>query len=139
LDGVFLLSLIACAAEVPILDQRRSCNRGLRNTAQQSHSSQVAQYLFRDPCLVGSERYSEHDMLPRLRILQIGDLHLPTAARVNRNIDQKDRSFSVELRNIISSVPIKVVFRQIYKMITDGHCHAILFMGDLTDLGSLEN
>jgi len=56
-------------------------------------------------------------MLIRLRVLQIGDIHLPSAMRTGPRIDQKDASFSVELRNLISSVRIKVVFRQIYEIL----------------------
>jgi len=78
-------------------------------------------------------------MLPRIRVLQIGDVHLPTAAKESRNVDQKDASFSVELRNIISSTPTKVVFKQIYKLLEDGSIDVVLFMGDLTDIGHLEN
>lgn len=78
-------------------------------------------------------------MLSKIRILQIGDVHLPTAAQAMRNVDQKDKAFSVELRNIISSVPTKVVFKQIYKLLDDGGVDAILFMGDLTDRGHLDN
>ena len=77
-------------------------------------------------------------MLIRLRILQVGDIHLPSAMRTGRRIDQKDASFSVELRNLISSVPIKVVFRQIYKILEEGDVAGLLFMGDLTDQGSLD-
>ena len=77
-------------------------------------------------------------MLPRIRLVQIGDLHLPTAALARRNVDHKDKAFSIELRNIISSVPVKVVFRQIYRLLTNGSYHAVLLMGDLTDVGSIE-
>lgn len=76
--------------------------------------------------------------LPRVRLLQIGDLHLPSAARTQRSIDQKDHSFSVELRNVISRQPIKAVFKRIYKMCEAGDIDAILLMGDMTDFGKLD-
>jgi Calcineurin-like phosphoesterase len=76
-------------------------------------------------------------MLLRVRVLQIGDVHLPSAMKSGRKIDQKDASFSVELRNLISSLPIKVVFREIYKIIDDGGVDGIIFMGDFTDQGDL--
>lgn len=76
-------------------------------------------------------------MLLRVRVMQVGDVHLPSAMRNERKIDQKDAAFSVELRNIISSLPIKVVFRQIYKIIEGGGVDCIVFMGDLTDQGDL--
>lgn len=78
-------------------------------------------------------------MLSKIRLLQIGDVHLPTAAIAKRNVDQKDRAFSVELRNVISSMPTKVVFKQIYKLLEDDSVHALLFMGDFTDRGGLDN
>src|SRR3546814_9600776 len=73
--------------------------------------------------------------LPRVRLLQIGDLHLPTAARTERTVDQKDRTFSVELRNVISRQPIKTVFKRIYRMCEDKNVDGILLMGDMTDFG----
>jgi hypothetical protein len=76
--------------------------------------------------------------LPRVRLLQIGDLHLPTAARTDRNVDQKDRTFSVELRNVISRQPIKTVFKRIYRMCEAGEVDGVLLMGDMTDFGKLD-
>jgi len=76
--------------------------------------------------------------LPRVRLLQIGDLHLPTAARTERTVDQKDRTFSVELRNVISRQPIKAVFKRIYRMCEDKSVDGILLMGDMTDFGKLD-
>ena len=78
-------------------------------------------------------------MLPTVRLIQVGDIHLPSAVKSQRNIDQKDRRFSVELRNIISSFPIKVVFKKIHEILDSEQIDAILFMGDMTDIGSLEN
>ena len=80
---------------------------------------------------------TEKLMLIRLRVVQVGDVHLPSTMKTGRRIDQKDPSFSVELRNLISSVPIKVVFRQIYKILEDGGVSGLLMMGDLTDQGDL--
>lgn len=76
--------------------------------------------------------------LPCVRLLQIGDLHLPTAARTERAVDQKDRTFSVELRNIISRQPIKTVFKRIYRMCEDKKVDGILLMGDMTDFGKID-
>ena len=76
-------------------------------------------------------------MLKRLRLIQVGDVHLPSAMRSGRRIDQKDDAFSVELRNLISSLPIKVVFRQIYRILEEEDVSGILFMGDFTDQGDL--
>lgn len=76
-------------------------------------------------------------MVSRLRLLQVGDIHLPSAMKSGRKIDQKDTAFSVELRNLISSLPIKVVFRQTYKILKEGEVGGIVFMGDLTNAGDL--
>lgn len=76
-------------------------------------------------------------MLPRLTILQVGDLHFPQAARAPRPIDDKDASFSVELKSMISASPIKMVFRRMYQLLDSGNLDAILFMGDLTDIGDV--
>ena len=76
--------------------------------------------------------------LPRVRLLQIGDLHLPSSALTKRTVDQKDRTFSVELRNVISRQPIKTVFKRIYRMCEAGEVDGILLMGDMTDFGKLD-
>lgn len=76
--------------------------------------------------------------LPRTRILQIGDVHLPSAARTSRSVDQKDRTFSVELRNVISRQPIKTVFKRLYQLCSSGAVDGVLLMGDMTDFGRIE-
>lgn len=75
--------------------------------------------------------------LPRLRILQVGDLHLPSAARSARTVDQKDQTFSIELRNMISRIPIKVVFRKMFELFEAEKVDAAIFMGDMTDYGNI--
>lgn len=75
--------------------------------------------------------------LTRIKILQVGDLHLPLVIREDRNLDDKDPSFSTDLRNKISSSPTKIVYRKLYDLVSDGDCDALLFMGDLTDKGDL--
>lgn len=76
-------------------------------------------------------------MLPRLQILQVGDVHLPGAARSPRPVDAKDQRFPAELRNLISAPPTKRVFEAIYKVLETENIMALLFMGDLTDIGEL--
>jgi len=77
-------------------------------------------------------------MLPRLRIIQVGDVHLPEAAMSRRPVDSKDNRFPAELRNVIAAPPTKRVFQAIYKLIEDQQLSALLFMGDLTDVGKLD-
>lgn len=71
----------------------------------------------------------------RINLLQLGDLHLPTAAALPRNIDDKDKSFSIELKNKISTSPLKQVLKQCHELIATGQVDAVLHMGDLTDRG----
>jgi hypothetical protein len=54
-------------------------------------------------------------MLPRIRLLQLGDIHLPNAANLKPHIDAKDQKFSPALKNIISRNPLKTVFRRAYE------------------------
>jgi hypothetical protein len=77
-------------------------------------------------------------MLPRVKIIQIGDIHLPSAAGGASAVDNKDGRFPIELRNVISAHPIKLVFREIYRLLERGGISAALFMGDLTDIGDVK-
>lgn len=76
-------------------------------------------------------------MLPRLRLLQVGDIHLPSAADAKAFVDMKDEKFPVNLGTLISRQPIKSVFLRIYEVLRTTNIDAILFMGDFTDLGNL--
>ncbi|MBF9234447.1 metallophosphoesterase family protein [Microvirga alba] len=69
--------------------------------------------------------------------MQVGDVHLPGNAQHRHNLDDKDKRFPVELKGILSSSPIKIVFKQIYSFISKQDVSAMLFMGDLTDIGGL--
>ncbi len=77
-------------------------------------------------------------MLPRVKIIQVGDIHLPSAAGGASAVDNKDGRFPIELRNVISAHPIKLVFREIYRLLERGGISAALFMGDLTDIGDVK-
>jgi len=76
-------------------------------------------------------------MLPRLRILQVGDVHYPTASKANRAIDDKDVKFPANLKGSLSSLPIKAVIQRIHAELSTGRIDALIFMGDLTDQGDL--
>jgi hypothetical protein len=76
-------------------------------------------------------------MLPQLRILQIGDVHLPSGVREQRYVDVKDSTFPVGLASKIASSPLKRVFKRVFSLLEAGQVDAILFMGDLTDYGNL--
>lgn len=77
-------------------------------------------------------------MLPKISILQIGDLHLPVNGKFNRSIDDKDPRFPAELKSLISSNPIKVNFLKIHALISSGKIDSIVFMGDFSQRGSLD-
>lgn len=77
-------------------------------------------------------------MLPRFRLLQVGDIHLPSAASAGANVDDKDRRFPLDLKTIISHRPLKRAFEKIYDIVSAGDVESIIFMGDLTDFGNLE-
>jgi Icc-related predicted phosphoesterase len=77
--------------------------------------------------------------LTSVRILQVGDLHLPSVIDERRNVDDKDKSFSFELKNRISASPTKVVYQKLYELISKHLYDSVLFMGDLTNRGNLKN
>lgn len=77
--------------------------------------------------------------IERIRIIQVGDLHLPLALTERKTIDDKDRAFPVQVKKTISSSPTKTVYKNLYDQIISEKYDAILFMGDLTDKGNLAN
>ena len=77
-------------------------------------------------------------MLPKVRLLQIGDVHLVSNAGNKAFVDDKDNTFPLNLKNIISRSPIKTAFRRIFEIIKEQGVDAVLFMGDLTDYGKLD-
>ncbi|WP_181182999.1 metallophosphoesterase [Mesorhizobium sp. B3-2-1] len=79
-----------------------------------------------------------YKVLPKIRLLQIGDVHLVSNAGNKAFVDDKDTTFPLNLKNIISRSPIKTVFRRIFEIIKDQGVDAVLFMGDLTDYGKLD-
>ncbi len=77
-------------------------------------------------------------MLSRLRVLQVGDVHYPSAVAAVRSIDDKDVKFPSGLKDSISSLPLKSVIKRIHAELSAGRVDAVLFMGDLTDQGRLD-
>ncbi|WP_064682829.1 metallophosphoesterase family protein [Rhizobium bangladeshense] len=77
-------------------------------------------------------------MLAKIRLLQIGDIHLVSNASSEAFLDDKDTTFPFNLKNIISRNPLKTVFRRIYEIIEHGDVDCVLIMGDLTDYGKLD-
>ncbi len=76
-------------------------------------------------------------MLLKLRIIQVGDVHYPSASTASRAIDDKDSKFPSSLKSRLSSLPLKAVVQRIHSELSSGTIDALLFMGDLTDHGNL--
>lgn len=76
-------------------------------------------------------------MLAKLRILQVGDIHYPSASTADRAIDDKDSKFPTSLKGSLSSLPLKAVVQRIHSELCSDTIDALLFMGDLTDHGNL--
>ncbi len=76
-------------------------------------------------------------MLPRLRFIQLGDIHLPSSAVRAAPIDVKDPNFPASLKNAISSTPLKAVFKYIYRTLSGSRIDAVFCTGDFTDFGDL--
>lgn len=76
-------------------------------------------------------------MLPKLKILQVGDVHLPDHVSAI-NMDDKDANFPSSLKEVVGSNLLKAVFRHIDKQLTDGKLDALMFMGDLTSRGDIK-
>lgn len=83
-------------------------------------------------------RSSPPSHLPRIRLLQIGDIHLPTAAEKKGVLDNKDPRFPLAVTGLIAHSPLRTVFRAIYALLADGQADCVLFMGDLADIGRLD-
>jgi len=77
--------------------------------------------------------------LARIKIIQVGDLHLPLTLSERRNVDDKDPAFPSQLKDKISSSPTKIVYKKLFELIESGEYNSVLFMGDLTDKGHLGN
>lgn len=71
-------------------------------------------------------------------ILQIGDVHFPSSKNVKYDLDDKDPSFPIGLKDIISRKKLKTVFRSLYSTLEEKTVDAALLMGDLTNIGSLK-
>jgi hypothetical protein len=77
-------------------------------------------------------------MLPRLKVIQVGDIHLEASAKRGRVADDKDPHFPQNLRASVSANPLKAVFRKIYETLAVENVSAVLFMGDFSDRGNIE-
>jgi hypothetical protein len=72
-----------------------------------------------------------------MRILQVGDVHLASAAQLGRAIDEKDPRFPTGLRNLMAGPPVQTVFRKLFSLLEHDKIASLLFMGDFADRGDL--
>jgi hypothetical protein len=77
-------------------------------------------------------------MLPRITILQVGDIHLPSSRSVPVAVDAKDRRFPPFVQELLAVQPVKIVFEEIYHKVEMNKIAALLIMGDLTDFGDMK-
>jgi hypothetical protein len=78
-------------------------------------------------------------MLPRIKIVQVGDVHLARTARLGRPVDDKDRRFPTDLRNRMATTPVKAVFRSLHRLLKQEPIACLLFMGDYSEVGVLKD
>ncbi len=75
--------------------------------------------------------------MKRVQLLQIGDIHYPQAKAETLG-DLKDAGFPHALGKVVAAKPLQLVMRAIRSLCDDG-IDGILFCGDLTSTGSIEN
>jgi len=64
-------------------------------------------------------------MLKKLRILQIGDIHLTSNSKTTTSIDDKDERFPASLKSVVSQNKLKNVFLELYSIIETGDCLSV--------------
>jgi 3',5'-cyclic AMP phosphodiesterase CpdA len=74
--------------------------------------------------------------LPKcIRILQIGDIHLPEWSPTPSPVDLKDKAFSTEIVRDISNERLRQVLRRIHDIGASGGIDCVAVMGDFTSYG----
>lgn len=73
-----------------------------------------------------------------IRLLQVGDLHLPDWPDAETPVDVKDASFSARIKRDVSHQPLRAVLRRFNEISTSGLIDAIICMGDYTSRGQTE-
>lgn len=76
-------------------------------------------------------------MLPRLRVIQVGDIHLVRTAKMDPHLDNKDPRFPSGVRGLMAGSPIKTVFRTLHRILVQEQIASLLFMGDFAEKGEL--
>src|SRR6056297_2366212 len=69
------------------------------------------------------------------RILQVGDVHLPTWPDRDVPIDLKDQGFSKEIVSDLSHNELSNILKAVNRIACSAEIDAVLFMGDFTTKG----
>ena len=72
-----------------------------------------------------------------LKLIQVGDIHYPDAARDSALVDNKDPGFPEAIVDQIIAKPLQQVSKKIQQLHVNEDIAAILFCGDLTTRGDL--
>lgn len=77
-------------------------------------------------------------MAKSIRLLQIGDIHLPEWENGNTRIDDKDTDFSEEIKADIVTFPLHSILKRISEIATSGTIDAAVCVGDFTTRGETQ-
>ena len=73
-----------------------------------------------------------------IRILQIGDIHLPEWQESQSDVDRKDKAFSKEIADDLSHPRLRGVLKRLHDIANHGEIDCVAVMGDLTSWGKTE-
>lgn len=73
-----------------------------------------------------------------IRILQLGDLHVPDWKSSTNDVDQKDVEFSSEIIADLKHDRIRHILRRVHEIASSGDIDCIALMGDFTTFGMSE-
>jgi len=74
-----------------------------------------------------------------IRILQIGDIHLPDWPQAKTPIDDKDQQFSSQIKGELASQPLRSVLGRINELASSNFIDAAVCVGDFTTRGKTEH
>jgi Calcineurin-like phosphoesterase len=74
--------------------------------------------------------------VPKLKIIQVGDVHYPGWGSIRSPIDDKDDHFSPEMKTAVQTDPLQVVLDSFSSRVNLPDVSLIAFMGDITTYGN---
>jgi 3',5'-cyclic AMP phosphodiesterase CpdA len=77
-------------------------------------------------------------MVKSLRVLQIGDLHVPEWQSSEGPIDDKDPEFSASIKGQLVEDPLRQILSRIDRITSEGQIDYVALMGDFTTKGAPE-